>query len=244
MIEHRLVEHDDRAPRTSSSAIHRDRPERLRALVLDRTRRGLQGSRLARDRDGHDAEHHGPDRAARLPDLPARAQGLRPSPPRSSACRRSASRVGKETRPVETYDGLRAKVLDAGEAGHRALPLQGPRRDERRPALGHHDGSGQAPADPRRRRGRRGRRPAVLDPDGRRRSSRAASFIEQNAKNVKFLDVWGEVRGAAPVRSRHRSPRPRPHRVARARARDALELSRLRDVGHRRPARSPTYATA
>ncbi len=76
-------------------------------------------------------------------------------------------RVGKEDEVAETYEELRAQGARRGEAGHPALPLQGPRRDERRAALGDDDGSRQAPADPRRRRGRARGRPALLDADGR-----------------------------------------------------------------------------
>ena len=56
-------------------------------------------------------------------------------------------------------------------------PLQGPRRDEPRAALGDDDGSAEPDAPPRRRRGRRRGGPRVLDADGRRR--RAAARVHR-----------------------------------------------------------------
>ena len=54
-----------------------------------------------------------------------------------------------------------------GQAGHPALALQGPRRDERRAALGDDDGPGQAPARSASTSRTRTRPTAVLDADGR-----------------------------------------------------------------------------
>src|SRR5437763_6110709 len=48
-------------------------------------------------------------------------------------------------------------------------------------------------------------------------------FIEENARDVKVLDVCNRDRRLGPGQDR----------AARARAGDALELHRLRDVGHR-----------
>ena len=72
-----------------------------------------------------------------------------------------------------------------GEAGRPGVPLQGPRRDERRAAVGDHDGSRKAPADAgRRRRCRRGR-PCVLDADGRRcRSAARVHRAEREGREV------------------------------------------------------------
>ncbi len=56
-------------------------------------------------------------------------------------------------------------------------PLQGPRRDEPRAALGDDDGSAGPHAPPRRRRGRGRGGPRVLDADGRRR--RAAARVHR-----------------------------------------------------------------
>ena len=77
-------------------------------------------------------------------------------------------------------------VARPGEGGgHPALALQGPRRDEPRPALGDDDGSGEAPARPRRRRGRARRRPALLDADGRPGRAAPPSSSRRTRKDVK-----------------------------------------------------------
>ncbi len=86
-------------------------------------------------------------------------------------------RVGKEDELAESFDALRAARARRVEAGHPALALQGSRRDERRAALGDDDGPRKAPADARRRRGRLGGRPDVLEADGRR--GRAAPRVHR-----------------------------------------------------------------
>ena len=81
--------------------------------------------------------------------------------------RRQGARDGGDLRPAARVRAGR------GEAGDPGLALQGPRRDERRAALGDNDGPGEAAAHARRCRRRLGRRPRVLDADGR--SGRAAA---------------------------------------------------------------------
>ena len=92
-------------------------------------------------------------------------------------------------------DGDALLVRGAAHEGARDLPrrraapaLQGPRRDERRPALRHDDGPREpdAPAGHDRRRQRR--RPDLLDADGRRVEPRR-EFIENHAREVTNLDV-------------------------------------------------------
>ena len=67
--------------------------------------------------------------------------------------------VGKEAEVAETFEGLRAKVLDAAKQGIQISRFKGLGEMNRRAALGDDDGPGQAAADPRRRRGRAGGRP-------------------------------------------------------------------------------------
>ena len=61
-------------------------------------------------------------------------------PPPFTVGRRQEARGRRDLRR------LRADTLDAAKEGHPALALQGPRRDERRPALGHDHGPPEAPA--------------------------------------------------------------------------------------------------
>ena len=83
-----------------------------------------------------------------------------------------------EARDVHRASPRGARSREGG--GHPALPLQGPRRDERRPAVGDDDGSGEAAAGPRRRGGRARGRPALLDADGR--PGRAAPHVHRGER--------------------------------------------------------------
>ena len=120
-------------------------------------------------------------------DLQARARHVRHArvPPASSgstrssrrwpARRRSRSCSGKRDAQALSFEELRTQGARGRARRGAAAALQGPRRDERRPALRDHDGprAADAPAghDRRRQRGR----PDLLDADGRQRSSRAGS---------------------------------------------------------------------
>ena len=64
--------------------------------------------------------------------------------------------LGKKTRARRDVRGAPPRGARPRQGGHPGQPLQGPRRDERRRALGDDDGSGEADAHPRRGRGRRG----------------------------------------------------------------------------------------
>ena len=159
MILHRLIEHEIETPDDIQSRRRRDRRERLRALGGRAGRRGASRP-CRRDRDVRGAQHRGAGRAARLADLHEAPPGVRAARSSVVGAPPFTVRVGKELEIAETFDELRATRARRRQAGHPGLALQGPRRDERRAALGDDDGSGEAPADARRRRGRLRRRPA------------------------------------------------------------------------------------
>ena len=115
MIQHRLVEHEIEDADGGRPRDRRDRAERLRTRV-DRaaTRRVPRPAR--RDGDGHARKISVPLELARLADL----QPLRKAyaklgeivglPPFTVT-------VGKEAEVVETFEGCRARVLDAAKQG-------------------------------------------------------------------------------------------------------------------------------
>ena len=140
---------------SSSSTRSRRPPSRRRSRALPSN--GYTLSVLEHDDDGAAGEgHRGGDvrraddralrRAARVADLHEPAQGVR-------AARRRRRPAAVHAR-ARQEDGRGADVLRAAprrarprEGGrHPALPLQGPRRDERRAALGDDDGSREAAA--------------------------------------------------------------------------------------------------
>ena len=138
MVTHRLVEAE--TPTLGAGQGHRGgRGKRLHAGGRRPPgRRGLDQGGRERDERHADGRRHrrpadlaclrpAPTSYARLLDLVGRRRS-RSAPARRSA-RRKRSGAGC------------ARPARRGEGGHPALPLQGPRRDERRPALGDDDGS-------------------------------------------------------------------------------------------------------
>ena len=142
---------------------------------------GPDGARRAGDRaqDGHRQDLPALARDVR----DARVQRLREDPQgardagRHAAVRRRA-RQARRARPLvrgAAHEGAR------GRPRRRAAPaLQGPRRDERRPARRHHHGPGAAHAPARHDRRRERGRPDLLDADGRRR--RAAPEVHRGPR--------------------------------------------------------------
>ena len=165
--------------------------------------------------------------------------------------------VGKEQVVAETYETLRTRVLDAAKQGLQLSRFKG--LGEMNP-----DQLWETTMDPEKRLLIRvdvedahgaDRVFSMLMGDAvepRRESSsrtpRTSSFSMCSSRDfeaeraglaegegLRGLRCGLGERGEPPCPARRRRARRRPHRAARARAGDALELPRLRDVGHRRP---------
>ena len=202
----------------------RDRDDRQRLRADDpRARGALDRGQGRRDRDERGHPCHRSGRARRFADLRQSAQGLRQAR-RGRGHAAVHARLREEAARGRDVRGASRRGARAREGGFAALSIQGPRRDERGAALGDDDGSAEAAADPRRRRGCLGGRPALLDPDGR--PGRTAPRVHRGERPRRALPRCLHL---VPGR-----PRQRPDRAARARAGDALELSRLRDERDRR----------
>ena len=122
--------------RRSQGALPSSSRERLRRS----TRRDRRGRRLP-DQGGRARDERRPTgRRARATCSPRRstpaAQRATRGWSRSSARRRSPSRRQEAARRRDLRASCARDALDAGEGGHPGLPLQGPRRDERRPSSG------------------------------------------------------------------------------------------------------------
>ena len=149
----RAAELRDRPPprraRRSSAAERRARRSRrsapngydaLRSLERDRGR--LRASRR-RDARRARATRRRSRRAARLADLRATSARRTRGSPRSSAPPPFRVALGKKTPTRETFDGAARRGARRSRRKASRSPLQGPRRDERRAALGDDDGPGE-----------------------------------------------------------------------------------------------------
>ena len=139
MILHRLVEHEIERSGRPRRRDRGDRRERLRALAARARRRDVPHPRR-RDRDVGRTQHRRSGGAARLADLQRPAQRVREA--RRAARRAAVHGHGRQgaRRRRDVRRAARARARRC-EAGHPALALQGPRRDERRAAVGDDDGS-------------------------------------------------------------------------------------------------------
>ena len=178
--ESALLDEGADRPRGGDRAAQGRRP-RGRALRDVADQRGRARGR----RDGDRAQdRHGQDLQARPGAvLDPRVHGLREDPQGA----RRAGRVPALPRGARQEGRRRALVRGAAHEGARDLPrrraaaaLQGPRRDERRPALRHDHGPGEPHAPARHRRRRERGRPGLLDADGRRR--RAAPRVHREPR--------------------------------------------------------------
>ena len=165
----------DRAPARRNRRRHTCR-SRTRARVVPRQRPHLLDPQHVGRRGGGEGrrgriEHLGQrprtECAARLADLPERSPNL--FAPGRDRGRPAALRAGARQEARSCSDIRRAAPGGARsrEGGPADQPLQGARRDELQPALGHDDGSGAPHARAGRGRGRIGRRSLVLAPHGR-----------------------------------------------------------------------------
>ena len=223
VITHRIVEADTSSIIELGKAIDATVDNGYALSILGQAEGTLE-VKVVETRDELGDPHHGAGGAAGIAGVREPAPGVR----EADRHRRPAAlhaRNGQEEARGRDLRLAPARGARAGEGGTPALAFQGPRRDERGAALGDDDGPGQATAHPRRRRGRLGRGQDVLDPDGR--PGRAAQSLHRRERTRRALP--GRVSDR-----HHRTSRRRPDRIARARAGDALELSRLRDERDRR----------
>ncbi len=106
-------------------------------------------------------------------------------------------------------DDLRQAARQRRGQGHGQPPaVQGPGRDERRPAVGHDDGPGKAHAAQGEHRRRRAGRPHVPDADGRR--GRAATRVHRIERTVREQSGYLRVRGyEGRTANMRETPRPK-----------------------------------
>ena len=123
MVLHRLIEHEIETPDDIQSAVDAIGENGYVALGRREGRRGAAGARR-RDRDVRCAQHRGAGRAARLADLRklrqayARLVDVVGAPP-------FTVRVGKEHEIAESFEELRARVLDAAKQGIQVSRFKG-----------------------------------------------------------------------------------------------------------------------
>ena len=167
VIDHRLVELDALTPAAVEQALVEPAVERLHAVGARRTTptackvKVIEEETSAAQTVPLTAELLASPIYTNLRKAYARLVEIAGPPPFTLALGKKTADGADVLRPAHR----RARPREGGR--HPALALQGPRRDERRAALGDDDGPVEAPDGPRRRRGRARRRPALLDADGR-----------------------------------------------------------------------------
>ena len=187
MILHRLIEHDIDAPRDLARALTAIGENGYALSLLDGAGDGRVPHPRRRDRDVGGPQHHRPGRASCLADLPGLrnayaklADQLGPPP--------FTVTVGKEQVVAESFEDLRATVLDAAKQGIQLSRFKG---------LGemNADQLWETTMDPAKRLLVR------VEVEDAAAADQVFSmlmgdaveprriFIEENATNVKFLDV-------------------------------------------------------
>ena len=187
MILHRLVEHEIDGPKDVAKALDAIGENGYALSLLDGARRPVQDPRR-RDRDVRRAQHHRAGRAARVADLRAACATQYAKLVDQIGQPPFTVTVGKEHEVAESFDDLRARVLDAAKQGIQVSRFKG---------LGemNADQLWETTMDPAKR---------LLDRVEVEDAAAADQvfsmlmgdaveprriFIEENATNVKFLDV-------------------------------------------------------
>ena len=149
-------------------------------------RRGRRAGRRAQDRLGAHAPA-APRACSTTHRVPAASSRVHARAERAGRHAAVHVALGKKRGRGAVVRGPAPRRAGRRQRGRRAAALQGPRRDERRPALRDHDGPGDAHAraghDRRRRRGR----PALLDADGRQ--GRAAPRVHRGATPARSTNL-------------------------------------------------------
>ncbi len=178
MIQHRLVEHEIEQPSDIARAIGEIAPNGYVLASLEPGESAFRVRLVLTETGTWSRTSTVPDELlaspiySRMCARPTRSSsdivGL---PPFAVTGSGQEGRGGRDLRGAAREDARRR------EAGDPALALQGPRRDERRAALGDDDGPVEAPVATGRRRRRSCRRPSLLDADGR--PGRAAARLHR-----------------------------------------------------------------
>ena len=165
VVMHRLVETDTPDAAAVAAAIPGLSRRRARARVR-RARTTARSGSASIERETNAATHlELPTRVARLAGLRRAAADVR-APVEVAGPPPFSLTLGKKSAEAATFEQLRAAGARAREGGDEGQPLQGPRRDEPRAALGHDDEPGEPRARPGGGRGRDPRGQDLLDADG------------------------------------------------------------------------------
>ena len=190
MPEVTLADHDDA---TRLDAVGRTLEQQLNARTTRRVdyRVSLHAGFAAAPRRGaHRARHSRPRSTSIASSSSRRSTAASPSwqDAGRAAQRRRLRGQGRRSARRQQLQAGDPLAAGPGAQGPDDPALQGSRRDEPGPALGHHDQSGDAPADPGAHRGRAGGERHLRDADGRPGRAAARVHREERAA-VANLDI-------------------------------------------------------